>query len=102
MAMVVPEDWNFEFLECSIKNGNLSTATCTNRTTECKECSVSQLYNQPNLAVVEAAAGGTTRCLPGTGMHMTNESATVQIQGRFGDDEYRYAKVTNICISILN
>ena len=92
MAMVVPEDWNFEFLECSIKNGNLSTATCTNRTTECKECSVSQLYNQPNLAVVEA--GGTTRCLPG--MHVSNESAAVQIQGRFGDEEYRYAKVTTI------
>ena len=99
MAMVVPEDWNFEFLECSIKNGNLSTATCTNRTTECKECSVSQLYNQPNLAAVEA--GGTTLCLPGHAnieaeMHMTNESATVQIQGRFGDEEYRFAQVTTI------
>ena len=92
MAMVVPEDWNFEFLECSIKNGNLSTATCTNRTTESKECSVSQLYNQSNLAVVEA--GGTTRCFPG--MHVSNESAAVQIQGRFGDEEYRFAQVTTI------
>ena len=96
MAMVVPEDWSFELLGCSIKNGNLSTATCTNRTTESEECSVSQLYNQPNLAVIEA--GGTTHCLPG----MTNASDVMHIQGRFGDEDYRFAQVTNIYILILN
>ena len=58
----------------------------------CEECSVTQLYNQQNMAGVEA--GGHARCFPGT----SNEAAALQIQGSFGDEEYRFAEVTSIYI----
>ena len=96
MAMVVPDSWRFEFLECSIKNGNSTAATCLNKTAQCEECSVSELYSQPSLAGAEA--GHSTRCLPG----ITNESAKVHIQGKFGDGDYRYAQVNCSCLLVVH
>ena len=91
MAVVVPTEWQFELLECNIPHGNLSMKTCENRTAECQECSIYQMYNQPNMAAVEAA--GTTLCFPGvTG---TNKSAEVfmDLEGRYGKGHFHYAEV---------
>ena len=98
MAMVVPAGWQFEFLECSrLAVGNSSVKTCTNRTAQCEECSVSQLYAQPNMAAAEA--GGTTRCFPGVANDLNQTE--ISLQGKFGAGIYSYAEVVRPSRCIL-